>query len=415
MNQHIFQVSEFTEFINTYLDQVGEAVVEGEISQLNVSQNKWLFVTIKDEQASVEVFGMIFQLSGWRQLEEGMLVRVYGRPRLYKKSGRFSLFAREIIPSGEGALRIAFEKLKRQLEAEGLFASERKRPLPLFPQHIGLITAKGSQAYNDFVKVLVGRMGGIRISFYPVSVQGVEAVPSILSAFSYFSRCIPQPEVLILIRGGGSLDDLSSFNDERVVRAIFASPIPVVCGVGHEGDVSLADLVADLRASTPSHAAELLVRERDAVTREIEGAIRFMEQSLRHRLMIQEQRVSRSTEVLRRAVEIQLQSLHRAMRAFSSQCHGFTHRVREASRQQATATAILFTGVRFWLTRERQRLDGLIRLLESLDYRRVLTRGYSITRDDAGEIIRSVTTVGAGHALATTVADGTIRSRVIER
>ena len=164
--EKIFKVSEFNEFINVYLNQVGEITVEGEISQINISQGKWLFMTIKDESSSVEVFGILNTLPNYNLLEEGMLVHIYGVPRLYQKTGRFSISATQIMLAGEGSLKTAFEKLKSRLEKEGLFEKTRKRPLPMFPQKIGLITAKNSQAYYDFIKVLKARMGGIKIYFY---------------------------------------------------------------------------------------------------------------------------------------------------------------------------------------------------------------------------------------------------------
>ncbi|MFH2019256.1 MAG: exodeoxyribonuclease VII large subunit, partial [bacterium] len=167
----IFSVSEFNEMVNSHLAVLGDIVVEGEISQLKISQSKWVYITIKDEKASVEVFSMVFRLTNIRSLEEGMLVKVYGKAGIYPKNGRFSIQADQVLPSGEGALKLAYEKLKNQLESEGIFDIARKRPLPMFPSSIGLITAKGSEAYNDFVKVVSERLGGLNISFYPVSVQ----------------------------------------------------------------------------------------------------------------------------------------------------------------------------------------------------------------------------------------------------
>src|SRR3989338_8023615 len=177
----IFQVSEFNEVVYTHLQLLGSVVVEGEISEIKVSQNKWLSLTIKDDKASLPVFGMIFQLSGWKALEEGMRVQVHGSPRLYQKTAKFSLWADNVVPAGEGALKLAFAKLKAQLESGGLFDPARKRPFPTFPERIGLMTAKNSQAYHDFTKVLRERMGGLKIFFYPIHVQGAESVSSILS------------------------------------------------------------------------------------------------------------------------------------------------------------------------------------------------------------------------------------------
>src|SRR3989339_993170 len=156
----VFSVTEFNEMVSHHLGQLGDVEVEGEISELKVSQNKWIYATIKDEGSSVNIFATIYQIHNLNSLDIGMLVKVTGTPSLYQKTARFSLNASAIVPSGEGALAAAYEKLKKQLEQEGLFAPERKRTLPMFPQTIGLLTAKGSQAYNDFVKVTEGRIGG---------------------------------------------------------------------------------------------------------------------------------------------------------------------------------------------------------------------------------------------------------------
>ncbi len=386
----IFSVSEFNEFIRLYLNQVGEVTVEGEISEIKVSQNQWLFINLKDKEANLNVFGVLDQITNFEILAEGMLVHVWGEPTLHQKSSKFSLRAYEIIPAGEGALKLALEKLKLKLTKEGLFALERKRPLPLFPQKIGLITAKNSQAYADFVKVLTARMGGLKIYFYPVSVQGRQAVSSILEAFAYFNQQMPYLDLLVLVRGGGSLEDLQAFNDERVVRAIFASKIPVVCGVGHEKDITLADLVADLRASTPSNAAELIVRHRQEIGQQINHSVKFMAHQI-HQLIREKQQT------------IQL----------------LTNRMKSALTQKITAFQNLFSSLikEFALFQEKIKqakinLANLLRLLKNLDYRSLLRRGFSITFDKGGNIIKTIKQVKFNEGISTLLFDGKIFSKV---
>ena len=309
--EKIFQVSEFNDFVSTYLEQIGEVVIEGEISEVKISQGKWLFATIKDKESNVDIFGLAFKLSGCDLLEVGMLVHVYGVPRLYKKTGRFSVFVNQIVPAGEGALRLALEKLKSKLEKEGLFDTARKRLLPIFPENIGLITAKGSDAYNDFVKVLKDRMGGLKIQFCPVSVQGKDATGTIISAFGYLNKHHPELDLIVLTRGGGSLEDLQPFNDEGMARAIFSSKIPVVSAVGHEANISVADLVADVRASTPTDAGEQIVRDRVDVVKEINFFTKNIEDKLKGMIKEKNDFVLEHVDVLKSAIEKEVSKLYK--------------------------------------------------------------------------------------------------------
>ena len=386
----VLSVAEFNEVIQRVLDQTGEFVVEGEIAELKVSQGKWVFGTIKDETAAVDIFGTVYEIRNLNSLAAGMQVRVSGRPRLYQKTGRFSLGVTQIVPSGAGALQLAFEKLKLLLEKEGLFALDRKRPLPAFPQHIGLITAKGSQAYADFVKVLGERMGGIKIYFYPTSVQGHDAVPSILQAFRDLNLHHPELDLIVLTRGGGSLEDLSAFNDEQVVRTIFSSPIPVVCGIGHEENISLAELAADRRASTPSNAAELIVRERRDVLEQVLQLEQLVNSRLTHRL-----------STVRQQVENHQLKLERFMTGY----------LRQIEHQVAKFWSVVQT----WNQQLTQRVTALEKQLADLDYRQILHRGFSLTYNQDAQLIRSITQVADGQPLTTVLSDGTITSQVTRR
>lgn len=411
-DEHIFRVSEFNEFINVYLNQVGEVVVEGELSEIKVNQGKWIFATIKDEEASVDVFSIVYKISGYSILEPGMLVHVYGTPRLYSKTGRFSIFAESIVPAGEGALRIAFEKLKLKLESEGLFDSARKRTLPSFPQKIGIITAKDSRAYSDFVKVLSERMGGMKIYFYPISVQGRNSVESIVQAFNYFNKKPSNLDLLVLTRGGGSLEDLQSFNDEKVARAIFSSKIPVVSAVGHEDDISIADHVADVRASTPSNAAELIVRNRYEVLRQVNYSIRSMEKSISRTLEANNQRIYANITVLRSAINKQIYKFHAKIAGFSTQFTLFSQRTKNLKKETSYSVSSLRKAVRFWLNNEKSNLANLIRLLKSLDVKKVLSRGFSITIDKNGKPVKSISVVSKKDLVTTNLFDGKISSIV---
>lgn len=411
-NEKIFQVSEFNEFVNIYLNQIGQVVIEGEISSVNVNQGKWIFITIKDKLSSVEIFGMTYKISGYDLLEVGMLVHIYGSPRLYGKSGRFSVFADRIVPAGEGSLRIAYEKLKLKLQEEGLFV--RKRPLPQFPEKIGLITAKDSRAYSDFIKIVSERMGGLKIYFYAVNVQGSGSVSSILDAFSYFNS-ISGIDVIVLTRGGGSLEDLQSFNDERVARAIFSSKIPVIVGVGHEEDVTIADFVSDLRASTPSNAAELIVRNKIEVLREIVYKTDAIEQRLRQLLEQKKQSIMNCIELLRNVVIGEVVSVRELVNRFTSSFAFFLKEALLYRDKTSYLESQLIKAEERWLNQRKSDLYSLIRLLESLDFRRVLERGYSITMDISGKIVKSSNCLRIGQTIQTTLFHGKIRSAVSEK
>ena len=253
-------VSDFVGLVNQTFDYtMPNIVIVGEVSGYSVRQGKWVRFKLKDEQSAVDFFGSTFQVR--QPLEDGMIVAVVGRPRLSDKWG-FSVSIQSVQPVGEGSIRKGFELLKKKLDAEGLFAQERKRVLPELPTHIGVISSTQAAGYLDFVKILNGRWGGMRVETAHTLVQGVRAPGQIIRAIEYFNQSGEPPEVIVIVRGGGDADDLAAFNDEALVRAIASSRIPTLVGVGHEIDVTLADMVADVRAATPTNAAQLLVPDR---------------------------------------------------------------------------------------------------------------------------------------------------------
>lgn len=414
IKEKIFQVSEFNDFVSTYLEQIGEVVIEGEISEVKISQGKWLFATIKDKESNVDIFGLAFKLSGCDLLEAGMLVHVYGVPRLYKKTGRFSVFVNQIVPAGEGALRLALEKLKSKLEKEGLFDTARKRLLPIFPENIGLITAKGSDAYKDFVKVLKDRMGGLKIQFCPVSVQGKDATGTIISAFEYLNKHHSELDLIVLTRGGGSLEDLQPFNDEGVARAIFSSKIPVVSAVGHEANISVADLVADVRASTPTNAAEQIVRDRVDVVKEINFFTKNIEDKLKGMIKEKNDFVLEHVDVLKSAIEKEVSKLRAVITKFGSQLIAFLKDTNASGIKVDNFRLNLIAAVGTWLINRKNSLESLTRLLKSLDFQQVLKRGFSITIDKSGAVIKSVSKTKKGEKIATMLYNGKIGSIVVD-
>lgn len=260
-------VSEFVALLNQTYDYVFPGVtIVGELANLRVSKGKWVYFDLKDEESSVKFFGTIYMLPG--PIEDGMLMQVRGTPHMHNTYG-FSVNVERMQPAGEGSIRRAAELLTAKLQAEGLFDDSRKRPLPYPPTRIGLITSGQSAAYADFTKILGDRWGGMEIEHIDVQVQGDVAPDQVVAAIGRFNTLADPPEVLVIIRGGGSADDLAAFSTEAVTRAVAASRIPTLVAIGHEIDISLAELAADKRASTPSNAAELLTPDKQAVLREL--------------------------------------------------------------------------------------------------------------------------------------------------
>lgn len=267
-NIHLrFSVTDFIALTNQTLEYAYPSVeIEGEVASFKVNQDKYVFFDLKDAGGSIGCFMTVWQLR--QPIEDGMKIIVTATPKL-TQWGKFSLTVRALRPSGEGSLKKSFELLKSKLDKEGLFAVERKRPLPQIPNHIAVITSTQAAGYADFIKILNDRWGGIKVDMAHVQVQGANAPDQMIRALKYFNEQETLPEIIVLIRGGGSADDLSAFNDELLVREIAASRVPTVVGVGHEVDESLADLAADLRAATPSNAAQLIVPDRDEMIRTV--------------------------------------------------------------------------------------------------------------------------------------------------
>ena len=358
--------SEFVALFNQTLEAAWPVVViEGELSDFRIAKNKWAYFDLKDEEASVRFFGSVYVLPG--PLTDGLTVRVAGTPRLHPRFG-FTINIQSIVPVGEGSLRKAAELLHRKLEAEGLFAPERKRTLPEIPEVVGLITASDSAAYADFCKILRERWGGLEVQLIDVYVQGEQAPGQITTAIATFNRRAEPPEVLVITRGGGSLDDLAAFNDERVVRAVAASRTPTLVAIGHEVDISLAELAADMRASTPSNAAALLVPDRA------------------HELSVV------------RAAKADL------VRRLSAAHQQLAHRI-------ADQTAKIQTAANRLLSDERLKLANLKRVIVLLNPKEALQRGYAILSSNKG-LISSVKQVKTGNQLTAEVSDGKIRTIV---
>lgn len=429
--RRIFTVSELNSAIRAVLDsEFQEIWVSGEISGLKLAASGHYYFTLKEREAQVRCVAFRSAHRYWRfKPQDGLAVLARGRIDVYEARGEYQLLVELLEPQGLGALQLAFEQLKKKLAAEGLFAAERKRPLPRFPRRIGIVTSPRGAAIADMVQILSRRFPGLHIRLFPALVQGEGAVEDVVRGIEYFSRT-GWPDLIIVGRGGGSLEDLWTFNEEAVARAIAGCAVPVVSAVGHETDVTIADYVADLRAPTPSAAAELVVPRREDVLERIAASRAKATQGLRYRLAMLERRlrqqgIDRALSVLHRRVGRNLQRIdeqeyrmrerirvaidtrERARRALEIRVRRFDVRPRLAAdrrRLEAAHTAALQT-MQTRLARRRSRLEQVAAKLSQLSPLRILERGYAIVSNDAG-IVKDAASAPPGSAVHVRLAKG---------
>lgn len=396
MESNVFSVTAVTQIIARCLDQVPllqDVQVRGEISNYKLHSSGHHYFTLKDENCQLKA-AMFRGAAGHLNFTpaDGLRVLARGRIGVYERQGQYQLYVTDLAYDGTGALFAAFEALRRKLEQEGLFSPARKRPLPRFPSCIGLITSPTGAAIRDMVTILRRRWPSADLILCPALVQGEGAAASLVEALRLMNQQ-GRVEVILLGRGGGSLEDLAAFNEERVARAIFASRLPVISAVGHETDVTIADLVADARAPTPSGAATMAVPDRNEVAQRC------------HALTV---RMNRAEEYFLEAARQRLKALE-SRRAWSSPQERWApwwQAMDELSeRQQAAGTK--------WLALQRQRLGGLEQTLRALNPLQVLERGYSIFRHfPQGDVIRSRTEVERGEWGEVLLYDGRVICRI---
>ncbi len=406
-------VSEFVTIVKTHLQTaVGQVVVQGEISGFNIAKEKLVFFELKDKQSRVTCFMMKWQLQ--TAIEDGMEVKVTGYPSLFQNSGRFHMRVQKVEPVGEGALQRAFELLKKKLEKEGLFAPERKRAIPRFPETIGLVTSPDAAAYTDVLRILNNRWGNLEIRLTPTGVQGQEAINQIVGAIEYQNQVI-KPSVIILTRGGGSLEDLQAFNSEEVARAVFSSRIPVVCAVGHERDITIADLVADVRASTPSNAAERVVPDRREIIFEINTLLKQAEDSLLNQLQTHDDRTNDSVRRIETVFRNKIQLFHDLKATLQKNFWLYLQNMEYFRTKVSERSDRLALNITTNVKRAQEKLSSLHNLLKSLNPERVLARGYSMTLSADGKIIKSSSELELNQKVTTKLSQGQFDSKITNK
>ena len=392
--RRIWPVSELVAQVRELVEQqYGDVWVEGEISNYRPAPSGHVYFTLKDADAQLPIvlFRRQAMLLRFRP-EDGLHVLVRGRVSVYEQRGQMQLVAETMEPVGAGSLQLAFEQLKQRLKAEGLFDAARKRPLPAFPRTVGIVTSPTGAVIRDFLNIVARRHSGLSVLIFPVSVQGDQAPAEIESAIAELNDS-GLVDLIVLARGGGSLEDLAAFNSESVARAIAASRLPVVSAIGHETDFTIADFVADLRAPTPSAAAELITEAQHKIAERLATLSHRLERATSFRLLQARQRFTRSA-VADRAESRMTTLLHR----LAQRLDDLTFRLERSLERLLNTSAFTLSA-----------LDAHLRSLSPLA---VLDRGYALVLDAAGGLVRSTEHVAKGDQVTTRLADGSFTSRV---
>lgn len=395
MSQEILSITQINEYIRTMMDGdrlLCGVAVRGEISNYKVYPSGHHYFTLKDDGAALKCVMFRGNATKLRfRPDNGMQVVAMGKISVYPRDGAYQLYCTGLILDGVGDLYAAFEQLKAKLSAEGLFDPAHKKPIPQFPETIGIITSSAGAAVHDMLRILNKRFPLTKVRLLPVRVQGAEAPEEIATAIGYANHH-RLADLLIVGRGGGSIEDLWAFNDERVAYAIYRSDIPVISAVGHEPDVTISDFVADLRAATPSNAAELAVPDQDALKQVLDSMSSAMATSLQRQLKALQQRL----QMLAKSPALQSPHGYLEQRGKSL----------ELLRNRLTAAQSTI------LNRHNQKYLTLAAKLDALSPLKVLTRGYAMVQADNGAVVRSVKQVAAGDVMEITLRDGTVRAAV---
>ena len=437
-DRRIWAVRDLVAAARTHLErEYSDIWVEGEISNFRAHDSGHLYFTLKDRDSQIRavMFRSQARLLRFRP-ENGMQIVLRGRVTVYEDKGDLQLSAEYLEPKGAGALQIAFEQLKAKLEAEGLFDAARKKPVPPLPRRIGIVTSPQAAALRDILNILRRRHHSANILIFPAQVQGESAANEVAAGIKYFNRA-KNVDVIIVTRGGGSAEDLAAFNHEGLARSVAASQIPVISAVGHETDVTIIDFVADLRAPTPSAAAELVIRSRQEIEEQAEGLRLRLGRAVRYRLLMARQALIQAAQqgafarmmdginqrqqklddltfrlekTERRLIE---QHRRRWERASAAVRHYDARRVLAGIRKDlASQTANLAAATRNALVFQKSRLHRLQLQLQALSPVSILERGYALVFDSAGRLVKSTAQVEMGDEISARLAQGTFTARV---
>ena len=397
MAQQVFSVTQINEYIRSRMDadpMLAQVAVRGEISNYKLYPSGHHYFTIKDEGGALKC--VMFKGNALRlrfRPENGMKIIAMGKISVFPRDGAYQLYCSAMVLDGVGDLHAAFEQLKAKLAAQGLFDPAHKKPIPKYPKVIGIVTSSAGAAVHDMLRIIRKRYPLTEVRLFPVRVQGVEAPPEIVGAIRYANR-YKMADVLIVGRGGGSIEDLWAFNDERVAYAIYESEIPVISAVGHEPDVTISDFVADLRAATPSNAAELAVPDQDTLLQTLDTMSDSMTTCLSRQVKNARQhlRVLSSGAALKSPTAY-LDQKRKTLELLNS---------RLVSNQKST------------LDKKKQRFVGLTAKLDAMSPLKVLTRGYAMASTEDGSVLRSVRQVKPGDCVNVSLGDGSLQACVTD-
>lgn len=437
-DRRTWKIRELVSAVRTSIErEFSETWVEGEISNFRAHDSGHLYFTLKDEssQLSVVMFRSQAKLLRFRP-DNGMQIVARGRVTVYEDRGQLQLSAEYLEPKGAGALQIAFEQLKATLEGEGLFDAERKKAIPTLPRRIGIITSPQAAALRDILNVLQRRHFTANILIFPAQVQGENAALEVTAGLRYFNRGAIV-DVIVVARGGGSAEDLAAFNNEGLARAIAASELPVISAIGHETDFTIVDFVADLRAPTPSAAAELVIRARSEIDEQTQSLRTRLARAIRYRLLIGRQVLTEAAQHgafarMMDGINQRQQKLddlgYRMERAQGKMLEQHRRRLETASatvrhydlrrvlsgmrRELATGTSGMTSAVRANLLQQRSRLEQLSGQIAALSPLAILERGYALIFDAAGKLLKDARQVSRGDEVSATLAKGTMLATV---
>ena len=398
MAQNVLSITQLNEYIRSRMDAdplLNQVAVRGEISNYKMYPSGHHYFTLKDESSALKC--VMFKGNAMRlrfRPENGMKVIAMGKVSVFPRDGAYQLYCTAMAMDGVGDLYAAFEQLKKKLAAQGLFDPAHKKPLPKYPGTIGIITSSAGAAVHDMLRILRKRYPLTQVRLLPVRVQGVEAPGEIAAAIQYAYR-FRLADLLIVGRGGGSIEDLWAFNDERVAYAIYQSQIPVISAVGHEPDVPISDYVADLRAATPSNAAELAVPDQDALQQSLDALASSMAVALNRQIKAAQKHL----DVLSQSPALRSPAGYLEQREKSLEM--LTNRMISAQNQN--------------ITRSKQRYIAAVSKLDAMSPLKVLTRGYSLAQTETGELLRSVHQVELGERIRVSLGDGKLSAVVMNK